>query len=49
MDWENKRRDREQGVVIDAESTATSTDSLNLMDQKLDETDWENRSFRYIL
>jgi len=51
MDWENKRRDREQGVIIDAEplSTAMSTECLDLANLHLDETDWENKAFRYIL
>jgi len=47
MDRENKLRDRNQGLIIDAETA--SAQSLNLIDQRVDETDWENKSFRYIL
>jgi len=47
MDRENKRRDRNQGMIIDAETA--SAKSLDLIDEQLDETDWENKSFRYIL
>jgi len=47
MNRENKLRDRNQGVVIDAETI--SAESPNLIDQQLDETDWENNAFRYIL
>jgi ACS family allantoate permease-like MFS transporter len=50
MDWENKRRDREQGVYIDPEprdsgeeqEEETSSDRIVL-------TDWENKQFRYYL
>ena len=48
MDWENKRRDRQQGVHIDPEDV----DKKNIeipVDADNDSTDWENKSLRYIL
>lgn len=48
MDWENKRRDRAQGVMIEVEKN--ETDSMaDLPALGTDETDWEQLSFRYIL
>lgn len=53
MDWENKRRDREQGVFIDPEpkeeSTETEDSGLNLQAERNAMTDWENPKFRYYL
>jgi ACS family allantoate permease-like MFS transporter len=50
MDWENKRRDREQGVCIEAEPKSTSTKTIvQLPSFGLNETDWEQKGFRYIL
>jgi hypothetical protein len=54
MDWENKRRDRVQGVVIEAEpGKVVETDSGNgvveLPSAGVDETDFEQENFRYIL
>jgi len=54
MDWENKRRDRVQGVVIEAEpGKVVGTDSGNgvveLPSAGVDETDFEQENFRYIL
>lgn len=50
MVWENKRRDREQGVHIDPEvrGEQESTED-HLVQAGLDETDWENKQFRYYL
>ncbi|OBT95747.1 hypothetical protein VE01_06411 [Pseudogymnoascus verrucosus] len=50
MDWDNKRRDREQGVHIDPEvkGSERSTEE-HLVETGLDETDWMNRKFRYHL
>jgi ACS family allantoate permease-like MFS transporter len=49
MDWENKRRDRVQGVFIEVEpKVASETDVVELPTFALDETDWEQESFRYI-
>jgi MFS family permease len=50
MDWENKRRDREQGVHIDPEvkGSRDSTED-HLVQAGLDETDWTNKQFRYYL
>jgi hypothetical protein len=51
MDWENKRRDKQQGVFIEAEPK-TSNDGngvVELPSAGLDETDWEQEGFRYIL
>lgn len=49
LSWENGRRDKEQGVHIDPEEVRhvdleTDGDLLNV-----DETDIQNKSFRYIL
>jgi ACS family allantoate permease-like MFS transporter len=48
MVWENKRRDREQGVEIDPESKKVNTEE-HLVQTGLDETDWVNKRFRYYL
>jgi ACS family allantoate permease-like MFS transporter len=47
---ENKRRDKEQGVYIDPEPRAsplTLDPDENTL--QVDETDWENKSYRYYL
>jgi ACS family allantoate permease-like MFS transporter len=50
MDWENKRRDRVQGVCIKAESKGEEGSAvIELPSFGLDETDWEQEGFRYIL
>ena len=51
MDWENKRRDRQQGVCIEIERKDTSEVNgvVELPSSGLDETDWEQDNFRYIL
>lgn len=51
MDWDNKRRDREQGVYIDPEPkpVVDGIDDVDLMVDRVVLTDWENRSFRYYL
>lgn len=52
MAWENKRRDREQGVCIDpeAQSDGDSEDAqARLIRAGVDETDWVNKRFRYFL
>jgi hypothetical protein len=49
LQWENGRRDALQGLFIDAEEVREvdlQTDEALAM---LDETDWENKSFRYVL
>jgi MFS family permease len=50
MDWQNKRRDQEQGVHIDPEAKESerSTEE-HLVLSGLDETDLVNRRFRYYL
>lgn len=50
MDWENKRRDRFQGVVIEVEPKEKGDEGvIELPPSGLDETDWEQENFRYIL
>jgi hypothetical protein len=50
MDWENKRRDLAQGIVIEIEPREKSGEGAALLPSfGLDETDWEQDSFRYIL
>ncbi|KAF2503227.1 MFS general substrate transporter [Lophium mytilinum] len=50
MDWENKRRDRLQGVVVEVEPKKKGGEGVvGLPSFGLDETDWEQESFRYIL
>ncbi|KAL3457758.1 major facilitator superfamily domain-containing protein [Aspergillus heterothallicus] len=48
LQFQNQRRDRQQGVAIDPESREVmETEEVVVLDK--DETDWENRSFRYYL
>jgi hypothetical protein len=42
---ENRKRDREQGVMVSEEISAEGTDVGLLMDR----TDGKNKSFRYLL
>ena len=51
MDWENKRRDRVQGIQVEAEPSklVDGRGIVQLPAAGLDETDWEQESFRYIL
>jgi hypothetical protein len=50
MDWENKKRDREQGEVINPEDGASGTSGADVLpDMEVDITDWENKRFRYVL
>ena len=50
MDWENKRRDREQGVYIEPEPQSSKTeDEMDLSSERTVYTDWENKNFRYYL
>lgn len=50
MDWENKRRDRVQGVCIEVEPKEKGDNSvIELPSFGADETDWEQEGFRYIL
>lgn len=50
MDWENKRRDREQGVYIDPEPRhVVDIDDVDLTVERIVLTDWENEKFRYYL
>jgi ACS family allantoate permease-like MFS transporter len=51
MDLENKRRNRVQGVLLEAESSELGDGNgvIELPSAGLDETDWEQESFRYIL
>jgi hypothetical protein len=46
--WENTRRDKAQGVYIDAESPDRDAMSGAVM-EATDETDFENKNFRYYL
>jgi MFS transporter, ACS family, DAL5 transporter family protein len=45
---ENKRRDREQGDNIDPEAKNAAQPQVEVV-REIDETDWENESFRYYL
>ncbi|KAJ6099660.1 hypothetical protein N7467_001195 [Penicillium canescens] len=47
--WENARRDKEQGVKIDPEEVRQISLSPDEEVLQVDETDIQNRSFRYIL
>lgn len=49
LDWENKRRDKAQGLHIDAEEVRTIELHVDVALLSLDETDWQNKSFRYVL
>lgn len=49
MAWENKRRDREQGVHIDPEIEGGESEHTRLVRAGVDETDWSNKEFRYFL
>jgi cell division protein FtsX len=47
--WENARRDKEQGVKIDPEEVRRINISADEDVLHVDQTDKDNRSFRYIL
>ena len=47
--WENARRDKEQGVKVDPEEVRRVNISADEDVLQVDQTDKENRSFRYIL
>lgn len=47
--WENKGRDKAQGIHIDAEDSREVDLHTDKALAALDETDWENKSFRYVL
>ncbi|KFZ12691.1 hypothetical protein V502_06973 [Pseudogymnoascus sp. VKM F-4520 (FW-2644)] len=50
LDWENKRRDKDQGVYIDPEAKDIFENDLDeMMLARVSQTDWENKSFRYYL
>jgi ACS family allantoate permease-like MFS transporter len=50
MDWENKRRDKQQGVYIDPEPKhVDDMGDLDLTAERIVYTDWENPDFRYYL
>lgn len=50
LNWENKRRDKDQGVCIDPEARDDSPGVVQHENaEEIDETDWENKSFRYYL
>jgi MFS transporter, ACS family, allantoate permease len=47
--WENSRRDKEQGMHINPEETRGVDLHADVSLEQVDETDRQNRSFRYIL
>ena len=50
MDWENKRRDRAQGFVVEVEPREKNGDGIVVLPTfGLDETDREQEGFHYIL
>jgi MFS transporter, ACS family, allantoate permease len=49
MDLQNKKRDKDQGVNIDPGKQDNEECQVDMEVVKVDETDWENRKFRYIL
>jgi ACS family allantoate permease-like MFS transporter len=50
MDWENKRRDKQQGVYINPEPKhVDDVGDLDLTAERIVYTDWENPDFRYYL
>ncbi|KAH7156030.1 major facilitator superfamily domain-containing protein [Dactylonectria macrodidyma] len=50
LNWENKRRDKDQGVFIDPEPRNNSPTVIHDNNtEEVDETDWENKRFRYYL
>lgn len=49
LSWENKKRDKAQGVHLDAEDIREVDLQTDEALAVLDETDWENKSFRYVL
>ncbi|TVY83359.1 putative transporter [Lachnellula suecica] len=49
LQWENNRRDKLQGVHIEAEDVRKVDLQTDEALALLDETDWENKSFRYVL
>ncbi|KAF7555666.1 hypothetical protein G7Z17_g1962 [Cylindrodendrum hubeiense] len=50
LDWENKRRDKAQGVCIDPEMRDNGPAIVyGENTEEVDETDWENKSYRYYM
>jgi ACS family allantoate permease-like MFS transporter len=50
MDWKNQRRGRVQAVCIEVEPKGGGANAVvELPSFGLDETDWEQEGFRYIL
>lgn len=53
LDYENKKRNREQGVDLDPEARESENENPRygsvMADEQADQTDWENKAFRYIL
>ncbi|GES63211.1 MFS general substrate transporter [Aspergillus terreus] len=49
LKWENRRRDREQEIHVDAEDKLTVDFQTDGQLEKMDETDRMNRGFRYVL
>jgi hypothetical protein len=52
MDWENRRRDKEQGLKIDPEPRGVSNLAAregHISQTNIDETDCVNTQFRYYL
>jgi hypothetical protein len=49
LKWENRRRDREQEMHVDAEDKLMVDFQMDGQLEKVDETDRMNRGFRYVL
>ena len=49
LGWENRRRDKQHGVYIDPEETRKIDLHTDEALDHADETDIQNRSFRYIV
>ncbi|GAB1218630.1 hypothetical protein ATERTT37_007893 [Aspergillus terreus] len=49
LKWENRRRDREQEMHVDAEDKLMVDFQMDRQLEKVDETDRMNRGFRYVL
>jgi ACS family allantoate permease-like MFS transporter len=49
LSWENKRRDKVQGLYVDAEDIRVVYLQSDKALAALDETDWENTNFKYAL
>jgi hypothetical protein len=49
LHWQNQRRDKQQGTYVDPEDSRLEDSQSAVALENLDETDMENKRFRYVL